>query len=132
MASIPGQRSRSPTPRPGILRPFSSRSLKGKRLLTETPCNGPALGVLPEIQITENVLDFLPGSQLCVFTDGLYEIVDPDKDHGSYKEFVQRMRAGVDAGRPLYESMQEWLGRARAEGRIDDDVTLLRVLSQSR
>jgi sigma-B regulation protein RsbU (phosphoserine phosphatase) len=106
--------------------------IKGIRMLTETPSSGPALGVLPEIQITENILDFPPGSQLCIFTDGLYEIVNEEKDHGSYKEFLHRMGAAIDAGQPLYESMQEWLRRARIEGRIDDDVTLLRVLSRSK
>ena len=104
----------------------------GKEVLTKTALGGPALGVIPEIHTPENVVDFPPGSQLCVFTDGLYEILDEKKDHGSYDEFLLKMQAEVNSGQALYESMLRWLDDARKKSLLDDDVTLLRLLSRKK
>ena len=98
----------------------------GKFAVTKTAPGGPSLGVLPDISVPETTIDFSPKSQLCVFTDGLYEILDENKGHGSYDEFLAYLEGEVAAGNPLYESMLRWLVRARERGAIDDDVTLLR------
>ena len=104
----------------------------GKETLTKTERGGPALGVFPEIEIPENTLDFPPGSQLCLFTDGLYEILDSQKNHGSYDELLHKMQSEVDSNEPLYESMLRWLEHAKEKNFLDDDVTLLRLLSRRK
>jgi sigma-B regulation protein RsbU (phosphoserine phosphatase) len=102
----------------------------GTSLLSRTAPGGPALGVLPEITAPETTIDFPRGSQLCVFTDGLYELLDENKDHGSYNEFVAHLQTLVAQGKPLYESMLHWLDRARDKKSIDDDVSLLRFMTK--
>jgi sigma-B regulation protein RsbU (phosphoserine phosphatase) len=102
----------------------------GKFSVTKTAPGGPSLGVLPEIEVPETTIDFSPKSQLCVFTDGLYEILDENKGHGSYDEFLAYLEGEVAAGNQLYESMLSWLARARENGAIDDDVTLLKFFTK--
>jgi sigma-B regulation protein RsbU (phosphoserine phosphatase) len=101
-------------------------SREGRSLLTKTPAGGPVLGVFPEIKAPETTLEFPAGSELCLFTDGIYEIFDGDMDHGSYDEFLTYIEAEVSGGKSIYDSMLRWLERARDEQSIDDDISLLR------
>jgi sigma-B regulation protein RsbU (phosphoserine phosphatase) len=103
---------------------------EGKPVLTKMAPGGSSLGVLSEISAPESVIDFPPESQLCIFTDGLYEIMDGKKGHGSYDEFLAYLRHEIEGGQPLYESMLHWFDLARDRQAIDDDVTLLRFMTQ--
>ena len=110
--------------------PLLFTQVDGKPVLTKTSGGGPVLGVMPEIKVEESVIDFPGGSQLCLFTDGLYEIFDSAKEHGSYDEFFAYLQGEVDAGEPPYNSILSWLDRAKKEGTLDDDVTLLRFMTK--
>jgi sigma-B regulation protein RsbU (phosphoserine phosphatase) len=102
----------------------------GKFSVSKTAPGGPSLGVLPDITVPETTIDFPSTSQLCVFTDGLYEITDANGGHGSYDEFLAYLKGEVAAENPPYESMLRWLDLARKSNAIDDDVTLLRFLTK--
>jgi sigma-B regulation protein RsbU (phosphoserine phosphatase) len=102
----------------------------GTKTLSKTAPGAPALGVIAEISAPETTIEFPRGSQLCIFTDGLYETIGRDKEHGSYNEFVAHLEKEVAGGKPLYESMLHWLDRARDEKSIDDDVSLLRFMTK--
>jgi sigma-B regulation protein RsbU (phosphoserine phosphatase) len=97
-------------------------------VLTRTLPGGPALGVMPEVQIPETTVDFPPHSEICLFTDGLYETRNPEKEHGSYDDFLAYLQTQLQAGKPLYGSMLSWFENARDRQFIDDDVSLLRLL----
>jgi sigma-B regulation protein RsbU (phosphoserine phosphatase) len=107
-----------------------TRHRDGTSTLSQTAPGAPALGVFPEISAPETTVDFPRGSQLCIFTDGLYETLGENKAHGSYDEFVAYLAAQVATGKPLYESMVHWLDRARDRKSIDDDVSLLRFMTR--
>jgi len=51
---------------------------KGEATLLTT--NGMALGILPEVEIGNQTLDFLPGDTLVLYTDGVTEAVNEDYD----------------------------------------------------
>jgi len=103
----------------------------GAPVLAKTAPGGPTLGVIREIKIPETTIDFPPGSELNLFTDGLYEVrMDAGKEHGSYNEFLAHLEKQVRSGKPLYDSMLQWLDRARQSRTIDDDVTLLRFMTR--
>jgi sigma-B regulation protein RsbU (phosphoserine phosphatase) len=102
-----------------------TRGEKDVPLLAKTPPGGPVLGVLPEILVTETTIDFPAGSELYLFTDGLYETRGHGKEHGSYDEFLQYLAARLEDRSP-YESILQWLDAAHKNKVIDDDVTLLR------
>ncbi len=99
-------------------------------VLTKTAPGGPTLGVLPEIVVPETTIDFPRGSELCLFTDGLYETRDIQKEHGSYNEFLAYLQKEMPIEKSLYETMLQWLDQARARRSIDDDVTLLRFMTK--
>ncbi len=99
-------------------------------VLTETVPGGSVLGVFPEIKATEIMIEFPSGSELFLFTDGIYETRGVSKQHGSYDEFLRHLRARIAAGHPPYESILLWLDEAQRRRSINDDVTLMRFATQ--
>ena len=98
----------------------------GVPCLTKTTPGGPVLGVLPEIPSPEITLPFPPGSEIYLFTDGLYELLDPKGGHGSYNEFLAHLEKETKQGRSTWEAMLQWSVSARENGVVDDDVSLMR------
>jgi len=92
----------------------------------QTESGGSVLGISPDLHIKESTVSFGPKSELCLFTDGLYELTDPD-GRGSYDEFKAALLPKIEqAGKSGWDAMLEWLDSARQNRSIDDDVTLLR------
>ncbi|HEY0258080.1 MAG TPA: SpoIIE family protein phosphatase, partial [Candidatus Methylacidiphilales bacterium] len=87
---------------------------------------GPVLGIMPEINVPEMTIDFSSTSELYLFTDGLYELTDPQGGRGSYDEFFAYLEEQVQSGNSTWDTMLQWLDKARDKQAIDDDVTLLR------
>ena len=94
--------------------------------LVKTQPGGPVLGIMPEINAPETTIDFTSTSELYLFTDGLYELTDPQGGRGSYDEFFTHLQTQVHNGKPTWDTMLQWLDEARDKQVIDDDVTLLR------
>lgn len=103
---------------------------QGKTALEITPAGGSVLGILPDITIPETTIPFPVGAELYLFTDGLYELLDPQGGRGSYNEFADWLKAQTAKGEPIWYSMLQWLNRARDKLALDDDVTLLRFTTQ--
>jgi sigma-B regulation protein RsbU (phosphoserine phosphatase) len=102
----------------------------GFQSLIKTAPGGPALGVLPEITAPETTIDFPARSELYLFTDGLYEVLDGEKEHGSYNEFMAYLETQLRAEKLPYDSILHWFNRARDKRSIDDDVTVLRFITK--
>ena len=99
--------------------------------LTKTESGGMVLGIMPEYVATEITLDFPAGSELILFTDGTYELLEKEGGRGSYNEFIAELENQIQAGKPAWEAAQEWHSQARDARRIDDDVTLLRFATKN-
>jgi len=106
-------------------------SSNGTQKLMKTVPGGPVLGIMPEIEAPETTLDFPSTSELYLFTDGLYELTDPDGGHGSYNEFLAYLEAEALQGKSTWKAMLQWLAKAREQEAIDDDVTLLRFATKA-
>jgi sigma-B regulation protein RsbU (phosphoserine phosphatase) len=103
---------------------------EGALELIKTAPGSSVLGIIPEIDAPETTIPFSPTSELYLFTDGLYELLDPKGGRGSYDEFLAYLEGQVREGKPAWDSMLNWLGRVRAKKLIDDDVTLLRFATK--
>jgi sigma-B regulation protein RsbU (phosphoserine phosphatase) len=99
---------------------------EGGPALRKTDSVAGVLGVFPEIEGRETTLEFPRGSELLLFTDGIYETRGVGKEHGSYDEFWRHLNARMSEGVAPYEAMRQWLEAAQGRHVIDDDVTLLR------
>jgi sigma-B regulation protein RsbU (phosphoserine phosphatase) len=98
----------------------------GKLHLSKTASTASVLGIMPEIHCPETTIDFPPQTELYLFTDGLYELLDPQGGRGSYDEFLTYLEGQVNEGKPAWDAILYWLDHARNRRMIDDDVTLLR------
>lgn len=103
---------------------------EGKAKLVKTERGGPVLGIMPEISAPETTIEFPSTSELYLFTDGLYELLDPQGGRGSYNEFFAYLQTQLLTGQSTWDAMLQWLNRARMQRVIDDDVTLLRFATQ--
>jgi sigma-B regulation protein RsbU (phosphoserine phosphatase) len=103
----------------------------GQKSLTKTEPGGMVLGIMPEIESPEITIEFPMGSELYLFTDGLYELCDPKGGRGSYTEFLAYLEKQTELGKPVWDSMLHWFDRARDKHAIDDDVSLLRFTTQA-
>ena len=103
----------------------------GENTLIRTAPGGMVLGILPEIEVVETTVEFAAGTELYLFTDGLYELLDPKGGRGSYDEFLSYLEKQTELGKPVWERMLHWLDRARDKRAIDDDVSLLRFTTQA-
>ena len=108
-----------------------AREEGGSMRMTSTPPGGSVLGIFPEITIPETVLDFPAGSELYLFTDGLYELIDSQGGHGSYQEFLDHLEAENRLEKPLWATLLHWLNHAQDKGILDDDVTLMRFSTRA-
>ena len=104
---------------------------KGACKLSRTAPGTSVLGILPEIHAPEITLEFSPTSELYLFTDGLYELLDPQGGRGSYDEFLAYLEKQVHGSKPAWDAILSWLDRARERHMIDDDVTLLRFATKA-
>ncbi|MCE0521750.1 MAG: SpoIIE family protein phosphatase [Methylacidiphilales bacterium] len=99
--------------------------------LDKTAPGASVLGIMPEIHAPETVIEFFPTSELFLFTDGLYELLDPKGGRGSYDEFLAYLQKQIQGGTPAWNAILSWLDRARDGRMIDDDVTLLRFATRA-
>jgi len=90
---------------------------------------GPALGLIPDAVYTTTTGSIEPGDFLMLFTDGLFEIEDPDGHEAfSRRRLLEaaRSRAGLTASEMFHGILQE-IREASPEAGFGDDVCLLGV-----
>jgi phosphoserine phosphatase RsbU/P len=102
----------------------------GATQLQKTEPGTSVLGITPIIHIPETTIPFPFTSELYLFTDGLYELIDGN-GRGSYDEFLLWLQAEVSAGKPAWKSILHWLDRGHTQKLIDDDVSLLRFATKA-
>jgi sigma-B regulation protein RsbU (phosphoserine phosphatase) len=102
----------------------------GKSELRRTETSGSVLGVLPQVGLSERTIPFPAGTELLLFSDGLYELTDPAGGRGSYDEFFEAMRKEIATGTRPWEAVRRWYEAAREKKVIDDDVSMLRFATK--
>jgi sigma-B regulation protein RsbU (phosphoserine phosphatase) len=107
------------------------RQKNGAIELEKSAPGASVLGIMPEIHAPETTIPFPPSSELYLFTDGLYELLDPKGGRGSYDEFLAYLEKQVKDDQSVWNAMLSWLDRARDQHRIDDDVSLLRFATRA-
>lgn len=103
---------------------------QGKAELCKTEPSTSVLGVLPQITARESALAFPPGAELFLFTDGLYELLEPGGGRGSYDEFYVWLRKAVADGTRPWDAIRRWHEESHEKKRIDDDVSMLRFATK--
>jgi serine phosphatase RsbU (regulator of sigma subunit) len=98
--------------------------------LTKTGPGASVLGIMPGIHASETTIEFSPTSELYLFTDGLYELLDPQGGRGSYDEFLAYLDKQVHGSKPAWDAILSRLDHARDGRMMDDDVTLLRFATR--
>jgi sigma-B regulation protein RsbU (phosphoserine phosphatase) len=102
----------------------------GKPVLQRTAPGTSVLGIFPQIESPETTIPFPPGAELYLFTDGLYELLDPKGGRGSYDEFFAHLQKATSDGTRPWHAICQWYELAREKKLIDDDVSLLRFATK--
>jgi sigma-B regulation protein RsbU (phosphoserine phosphatase) len=102
----------------------------GRLGLSKTAPGTSVLGIMPQIEIPEITIPFPATSELYLFTDGLYEILDSKGGRGSYDEFLSYLQKALDAGQDPWPAIHAWHRNSHEKKLIDDDVSILRFATK--
>jgi sigma-B regulation protein RsbU (phosphoserine phosphatase) len=91
---------------------------QGARL--QTP--GTVIGVTPEMTYTSASTEVPPGSELYLFSDGVFEIMRPDGTYQLWEEFAQYLQE-----RPPIEKIVKRMRELHGADEFDDDFSLLQL-----
>jgi serine phosphatase RsbU (regulator of sigma subunit) len=111
----------------GHPRPFHIRRKQGTTLSLNGP-SGPALGVFEAAKYGSQSVEMTPGDLIILFTDGLFEVENPEAELFSQRD----LHAAVEkwSGAPPAQLFKELLGEVRSFARreeFDDDVCIVGV-----
>jgi sigma-B regulation protein RsbU (phosphoserine phosphatase) len=96
---------------------------------TPLSTRGPAIGCLPNYSVPEAETKVLPGDQLLVFSDGVYELLKADGKPLTYAEFEQGIcLRGEDRLQPA--DLMEEARQLQKREIFEDDFSLLSVIFQ--
>jgi sigma-B regulation protein RsbU (phosphoserine phosphatase) len=91
------------------------------------PVSGPLLGLDPDAVYEDSVLKAGSAAELCVFSDGCYEVQRPDGNMWSREEFeaflIRTLASGVSDLDALYCHVRKIGGREA----LEDDFSILKV-----
>jgi sigma-B regulation protein RsbU (phosphoserine phosphatase) len=110
--------------------PLLLKGAEGSSPLSKTLPGTSVLGITPQMEIPETILPFPAASELYLFTDGLYELLDPKGGRGSYDEFLTYLETASQAGSQPWEAIRRWHEDAQQRKLIDDDVSMLRFATK--
>ena len=91
------------------------------------PVSGPLLGCDPDAVYEDSVLKASSAAELCVFSDGCYEVQRPDGNMWSHEEFeallIRNLAGGASYLDALYRQVRE-IGGGEV---LQDDFSILMV-----
>jgi len=90
--------------------------------------SGPIIGFVPNVAFEARTIEAPPGSRLYVFSDGVYELPQPDGSMGSLEQFVHIVTKPTESG---VSSMDRIIRSIRASTTADafpDDFSLLEIV----
>jgi sigma-B regulation protein RsbU (phosphoserine phosphatase) len=91
------------------------------------PVSGPPLGLDPDAVYGDSVLEVASAAELCVFSDGCYEVQQPDGSMWTHQEFeallTRTLADGVSDLDALYSHVRKVGGREV----LEDDFSILKV-----
>jgi serine phosphatase RsbU (regulator of sigma subunit) len=88
------------------------------------------IGILPVVQYKSEFVDFLPGSRLLFYTDGLTEVFQGDEEFGSERLLDSFLRCNAADCTAILDTLWHELRSFAGEGsqQQDDDMTALALM----
>jgi serine phosphatase RsbU (regulator of sigma subunit) len=88
------------------------------------------IGILPIVQYSSEFVDFLPGSRLLFYTDGLTEVFQGDEEFGSERLLSSFVRCNAADCTAILDTLWHELRSFAGEGsqQQDDDMTALALM----
>jgi len=87
----------------------------------------PAIGMLPFAKWAVGETTVPPGGQICVFSDGAFEILTHDNQQWSLEDFRMLLMQHTQARAPEPERLYQAVRAASRPGPLDDDFSVLMI-----
>ncbi|MDD5627536.1 MAG: SpoIIE family protein phosphatase [Elusimicrobia bacterium] len=88
---------------------------------------GTVVGAWPKASYDCLSADIAPGSKLYVFSDGIFEIEQPDGKFWQYEDFIKLLAAAPAPGEDGTQRILKQVRRVRGKDVFDDDISLFEV-----
>ncbi len=93
----------------------------------------PAIGIIPEIRYLEQEIAFLPGDKVFLYTDGVTETEDSQKEFFGSSRLLETLRnADADSCRDVIQSVREGISSFAQGATQYDDTTMLCFMYKGR
>mgnify|MGYP001239140853 CR=1 FL=1 len=93
----------------------------------DAPVSGPPLGVDPDAVYEDAVLTVSSPAELCVFSDGCYEIHQPDGKMWNYEEFEALVIHTLADDAPDLDALYGQVRKVSGKETLEDDFSILKV-----
>jgi len=94
---------------------------------TKVPVSCPLLGWDPDAVYEDSVLKAGSTTDLCVFSDGCYEVQRPDGNMWSYQEFEALLTRTIAADVPDLDALYGHVRKIGGREVLEDDFSILKV-----
>ena len=94
--------------------------------LTPLESQGPMIGMLPDEIFETQTIDLAPAARLLVFSDGVFEIDQPDGTMWRFEDFVASLRT-IPAGQPLMDRLLQHVRTMRGADQLSDDFSIVQA-----
>ena len=89
--------------------------------------SGLPIGFLPDAEYEDGYLDIAPGSKLYVFSDGAYEILQPNGKIWGIDAFISSLTDFYQTNNSNLESVINHISNVNNNQQFDDDLSLLNI-----
>jgi phosphoserine phosphatase RsbU/P len=93
----------------------------------ELEVDGPAVGMVPELPYATHTAEVGADAALLIYSDGVFEVEQPDGQMWQYAEFLSRIEAELAVGDDLIERHLKFVRELHAGDVLGDDFSMLRV-----
>lgn len=87
--------------------------------------DGPTIGILPKPEFKEVTVTIPPGSELFIFSDGIFEVSNPEKSWLKYEGFSHLLKEIPDRN---LDSVLSAISGYQGNVSFEDDVSILRAV----
>jgi phosphoserine phosphatase RsbU/P len=88
---------------------------------------GPIIGALKGMTFQSGVCEIQPYAKLYVFSDGTFEIFQPDESLWEFESFVQLLHSPTPSGVSDLDHIVDSITAIRGSNAFDDDFSLMRI-----
>ncbi|MBM4088786.1 MAG: response regulator [Planctomycetes bacterium] len=106
-----------------------SGTTQPERALSQLESDGPIIGMMPELEFDMRTVELTPSARLLVFSDGVFEIEQPDGAMWPFENFLELIRT-TPPDEPVMDRLLHHVHALHGCDQLADDFSIVEVTFQ--